>query len=328
MNKIKIAQIGTSETTHSAHIMNAMLEMSDIFEVVGVADVDVHKCPLNPIFSNVPQMSVEELLDIPGLEAVVIDCDENLLTKYAIMVAEKGLPIQFEKPGSESDAEFDKLIDIVEKKQLVFHTSYMYRYNPAVMYAKEKIQNGDIGDVYCIEAQMNIYHDTGMRNRYKDYEGGIMFYLGCHMVDIIYQILGEPLSITPYNTNIGVKDVEAKDFGMAVFQYKNGASIAKVSAAEVGGAPYRRYIIICGTKGTLELRPIELPVGNGFDVATIRETYIEDDAVKTTTFAPHKRYTRMLSDFAKMVRGEMKNPYSYEYERNLHKLILKACGKL
>jgi len=27
-----------------------------------------------------------------------------------------------------------------------------------------------------------------------------------------------------------------------------------------------------------------------------------------------------------MVRGEKENPYTYEYERKLHKLILKTCG--
>ena len=34
--------------------------------------------------------------------------------------------------------------------------------------------------------------------------------------------------------------------------------------------------------------------------------------------------TMMLS-FAKMVRGEQKNPYSYEYELDLFKTILKCC---
>jgi hypothetical protein len=33
----------------------------------------------------------------------------------------------------------------------------------------------------------------------------------------------------------------------------------------------------------------------------------------------------MLSEFAAMVRGEKKNPYTYESEKELHKLISMAC---
>ena len=33
----------------------------------------------------------------------------------------------------------------------------------------------------------------------------------------------------------------------------------------------------------------------------------------------------MMYNFAEMIRGK-ENPYSYDYELNLYKLILKACG--
>ena len=35
----------------------------------------------------------------------------------------------------------------------------------------------------------------------------------------------------------------------------------------------------------------------------------------------------MMLDFAAMVRGEKQNPYSYEYELGLQKLILACCGR-
>ena len=38
------------------------------------------------------------------------------------------------------------------------------------------------------------------------------------------------------------------------------------------------------------------------------------------------RYDEMMLDFAAFVRGERKNPYSYEYELGLQKLVLQACG--
>ena len=326
MKKIRIAQLGTSETAHSVHMMKALLSMPDIFEVVGVANVDYHPSGrLDPVFSLVPQMTAKELLDLP-LDAINIEADENLQTHYGMLAAERGLHMAFDKPGSQPDAAFDALIDRVKANGTVFHVSYMFRYNPAVMYAMEKITRGDIGEIISIEGQMNVWHGKELRNRYAQYEGGVMYYLGCHITDIIYRVLGEPLEVVPFNCNTGMDGVKSCDFGMAVLRYAHGASFTKVNAAEVAGAPMRRSIIFSGTKGTLEIRPIERPVANGLDVTEIYENYIGDSTVHHTIFPPYGRYTRMLSEFAAMVRGEKENPYTYEYERKLHKLILKTCG--
>ena len=39
-----------------------------------------------------------------------------------------------------------------------------------------------------------------------------------------------------------------------------------------------------------------------------------------------KRYDKMMLDFASFIRKEKENPYTYEYEFGLQKLILKASG--
>ena len=46
---------------------------------------------------------------------------------------------------------------------------------------------------------------------------------------------------------------------------------------------------------------------------------------KTRT-EPHDRYDDMLSSFAAIVRGDKENPWSYEYELQLYRIVLAACG--
>ena len=41
---------------------------------------------------------------------------------------------------------------------------------------------------------------------------------------------------------------------------------------------------------------------------------------------PHHRYKAMMLGFASFIRGEKKNPYDYEYERNLRRLVQKCCN--
>ena len=307
MEKIKIAQIGTSETTHALHIFQTLHKMKNVFEVVAIADVDKHKRGVNPAYSVTPMMSVDELLDYPGLDAVVIDCDEELLTEYAIKAANKKLPIQFEKPGSVSDADFDKLIDIVKSNNTIFSASYMYRYNPAVVHAKKLIAEGKLGDIFSIEAQMNCFHELGARRMYSHMPCGIMYYLGCHLVDLVYQLQGDPLEVLPMSTC--VENDEVTDFGMAVFKYNNGVSFVKTCGAEIGGWEHRS-LYICGTKGSIEINPLEFGLrGEFINSCTLKFHSADTTTIESTTYK-YDRYMSMLNSFAQMVKGEKENPFS------------------
>lgn len=279
------------------------------------------------------RMTVEEILNYPGLDAVCIETEDRRLTEFAIMAAEKGLHIQMDKPGSASDKDFDRLIDLVKEKNLVFHIEYMYRYNPSVMKLKEDIKSGKLGEIYAVEAQMNCIHPVEKRKWLGNYPGGMLYYLGCHLIDLVYGICGEPDEIIPLSMPIGTDGVEADDFGMAVFKYKNGVSFVKSTAVEPGGFE-RRQLVVCGTKGTVEIKPLEwldLECHSIIQALTtsVREAYDNDWNKKGEyhTTPVFGRYDAMFRAFADYINKEKENPYGYEYERKLHKLILKACGK-
>lgn len=339
MKKIKVAQIGVGHD-HAAEAMATLKLQNDIYDVVGFAIVpeDSENAPgfvyenRKGDFADIPQMTVEEILNYPGLDAVVIEAEDRALTKYAFMAAEKGLHIQMDKPGGISGDEFDKLIDIVKEKNLVFHTGYMYRYNPEVMQLKEDIKSGKLGEVYAVEAQMNCLHGAPKREWLGNYPGGMLYYLGCHLIDIIYSIMGKPEEVIPLNVSSGIDGVTAEDFGMAVFKYKNGVSFAKSTAVEYGGFE-RRQIVACGSKGTVEIKPIEraaaaIPGVRASQTTEVRSAYSEGwhDRGEIRQTEAYGRYDAMFRAFGEYVRGEKVNPYDYEYERELHKIILGACG--
>lgn len=336
--KIKVAQIGVGHD-HAADAFTTLKNHSDLFDLVGFAVVPEDS--LNPgctyedrkgSFEGYPQMTVEEILNYPELDTVVIETEDRALTKYAQMAANKGLNIQMDKPGGINGDEFDKLIDTVKEKNLVFHTGYMYRYNTAYMKLKEDIKNGVLGDIISVEAQMNCSHGIEKRNWLKNYPGGMLYFLGCHMIDFVYGIMGKPEEIIPLSTCSGIGGTTAEDFGMAVFKYKNGVSFAKSTAVEFGGF-LRRQLVVCGTKGTVEIRPLEQVAPDCPDIYVpqttgVREVSTSDwhaDGEKHTT-TPRGRYDTMFEAFATYVNGTAKNPYDYEYERELHKIVLEACG--
>ncbi len=330
MRKIKIAQIGTSRNSHGYDIFKCIKGLTDIFAVVGYAlpENEREKFPDRmDVFEGFSEMSVNEILQNPEIEAVTIETEEIFLTKYATLAAKYGKHIHMEKPGGTDLSEFENLIELVKSNKTVFHTGYMYRYNPYIMSLKERIKNGELGEIISVEAQMNCLHPLEMRRWLSTFPGGMMFFLGCHLVDLILQIQGIPEKVIPLNKCSGISGIKSEDFGMAAFEYKNGVSFAKASDVERGGFA-RRQLVVSGTKGTVEIRPLEYAAEYPLQTTSYREVFGEewlaDDEIHTTP--AFDRYNNMMESFAAMVCDEKENPYTYEYELLLYKHILKACG--
>lgn len=330
MRKIKVAQIGVSEHSHGSTIIKAMREQSELFDVVGYAlpENEREKFPERmSVFDGLREMTVDEILYNPEIEAVAVEMEEIYLTKYAILAAEHGKHIHMEKPGGKDPVEFERLINLVKKNKTVFHTGYMYRYNPYITDLIKRIKDGEIGDIISVEAQMSCVHPKEMRDWLTNFPGGMMFFLGCHLVDLILQIQGEPENVIPLSKSSGIDGAVGQDYGMAVFEYKNGVSFVKTSAVEPGGF-MRRQLVVSGSKGTIEIRPLER-LGDDVITTDYREVYSSDwcaDAPFATSDEFH-RYNGMMASFAAMVRGDKENPWDYDYELMLYRYIMKACGK-
>lgn len=329
MKKIRIAQIGVGHD-HAMEILRSIRCQNEFFEVVGYALPEIEKEKFQDRYSSLndlKEMTVEEILNDPTIEAVTIETEEVNLTNYALMAAKAGKHMHMDKPGGLVEKDFEELIDIVKQKRLAFSLGYMYRHNPAVRELMENIQSGKLGDIISVEAHMNCWHPVEKRQWLEAFPGGMMFFLGCHLIDLIYRIQGEPEEVLAMNCSTGADGVTAEDFGMAVLRYPHGVSFAKTCDVEMGGFE-RRQLVVTGTKGTVELRPLEAYgnfEGQYTGVRVCASENWHDPGYRTTT-RPEDRYDRMMRVFAKIVRGEMENPYSYDYELKLYKLVLRCCG--
>ena len=330
MRKIKVAQIGFNSLSHAQQICSSIQKQSNLFELVGYAlpENEREKFPqLVTLLDGYPEMTVEQILADPEIEAVIIETEEIYLLKYAIMAAEHKKHIHMEKPGGQNVQEFEKLVSILKENKTVFHTGYMYRYNPYIQELLTAVKTGELGQIISIDAEMNCFHKPQNRQWLSCFEGGMMFFLGCHLVDLILQIQGNPKRILPLNKCTGVDGVTATDFGMAVLEYDNSVSTVKTTATEIGGFA-RRHLVVTGTKKTVEIRPLEMLLPQGQFTEKTEYTNLEHwrhrgDFSKSEVF---DRYDPMLAGFAQLVRGERENPYTYDYELELFKTVLACCG--
>ncbi len=336
MGKIRIGQIGAMHD-HAGELIQTFQKMTDVYELVGLAipegETMLGNAAGEHVYDGVPRMSVEEMLNRDDLDAIAIETSELNLTKYAMMAVKKGLPVHMDKPGGIELKDFEALIAEVQKQGTLFHTGYMYRYNPAVQKLKKEIEEGKLGGIYCVEAHMDCGHSPAKRQWLDQFPGGMMFFLGCHLVDMICYLQGFPKEVIPYNCSTGFDGVTADDYGFAVLKYDNGVSFAKTCANELGGF-MRRQLVVCGEKGTVQLLPFEAPPDEGARTALVtgvRECFnraggwfYKGDQYQTE---PFDRYIPMMKAFASYVRKEAVNPFSPDYELEVYRTVLKACGK-
>ena len=254
MKRIKVGQIGIGHN-HGEPKLLAVRKFPELFEVVGYAEENerwVEKRGKNKGYEGLPRLSVAEVIE--RSDAVLIECDVWDLTKYARMCVDAGKHIHMDKPASGTLEEYGELLRIAKEKNLVVQLGYMYRYNPAVLKCFEHLKNGDLGEIYSINAEMSTFHPVHYKKWLTNFGGGIMYILGSHLVDLIVYMLGEPKRVVPFIKRTGLDGVDFEDNNLAVLEYDKALARIFVSSVEVNGFG-RRQLVVSGSKCKVTMYP-------------------------------------------------------------------------
>lgn len=331
--KIKIGQIGVCHE-HAAGKMSTLRNMPDVFDVVGVVDDRTSTTAkfvsddFKP-YENLTWMTEEELFAAPDLQAVTVETPNTDLVPTAIRCMEHNLAMHMDKPGGEDLALFKRLLEGCREKKLPFQMGYMFRNNPAMQFCRKAVADGWLGDIFEVQASMS--HNYG-GDAYQDYlgkfRGGIMFNLGCHLIDFVISLMGRPASITPFlKSTAGLPD-SVKNNCLTILAYPHATVTLRACSMEVDGIK-RRRLRVCGTKGSVELCPMERFDGLPLQMRlTLREDTGDYSAgTHTVDFGIRRdRYQDQLLELARIIRGEMPNPYTYEHDYLVQEVVLAAAG--
>ena len=326
MKKIRIGQIGIGHN-HGEAKMLAVRKFPELFEIVGYAEENsrwIEKRGGNKAYEGLERLSVDEV--IARSDAVLVESDVWDLTKYARMCVDKGKHIHMDKPAGALD-EYKYVLDTARAKGLTVQLGYMYRYNPAVQKCFEHIKNGDLGEIFSINAEMSTFHPVSYRRWLTNFNGGIMYILGSHLVDIIVYMLGEPKRITSYLKRTELDGVSLEDNDLAVLEYDKALARIFVSSVEVNGFG-RRQLVVSGSKGTVNICPMERPITMTYSDTTIADATYEDRK-QIFTFEDNTsngRYDLMMSDFYSYIKGTKQNPYTYDHDYLVQQVISEIVG--
>jgi predicted dehydrogenase len=326
MKKIRVGQIGLGHN-HGGSKMKVARRFPELFEVVGYAEENdrwVEQRSGYPAYQGVPRLSVEQVIE--QSDAVLIESDVWDLTKYAKMCVDAGKHIHMDKPAGGTLEEYKAVLDTAKEKNLVVQMGYMYRYNPAVQKTFEHIKNGDLGEIYSINAEMSTFHSVEYKQWLTNFGGGIMYILGSHLVDLIVYMLGEPKKVVSFLKHTGLDSVDLEDNNLAVLEYDKALARIFVSSVEVNGYG-RRQLVVAGSKGTINICPMESPTTMTYaDTAMQGATYADVKNTITGMSPVGSRYHEMMQDFYAYIVGEKQNPFTYEHDYTVQKVLDEIVG--
>jgi predicted dehydrogenase len=308
--------------------MIAVKKFPELFEIVGYAEENerwIEKRGANKGYEGLPRMSVEEV--IAKSDAILVECDVWDLTKYAKMCVDAGKHIHMDKPASGTLEEYKYVLDTAKEKNLVVQLGYMYRYNPAVLECFEHIKSGGLGEIYSINAEMSTFHNPEYKKWLTNFGGGIMYILGSHLVDLIVYMMGMPKKITSFMKHTGLDGVDFEDNNLAVLEYDKALARIYVSSVEVNGFG-RRQLVVSGSKGTVNIVPLENDCHMTYANLDFSTSPYEDmkKEIDIRDVPKNARYDDMVRDFYCYIKGTKENPFSYEHEYRVQKVLDEIVG--
>lgn len=320
--RIRVGQIGVGHPHASK--LGVYRESAD-YEVVGIVEPDAElraRAEAQDVYRGVPWMTREQLLNAPGLQAVLVETQVRDLLEAAEACVSAGKHVHIDKPAGESLPRLRRLLDGAARQKLLVQMGYMYRYNPGVVLLREFLKKGWLGEPFEVHAVMSKVIAPADRRRVAEYPGGIMFDLGSHLVDLVVGLLGKPKTVTAFSQHAARQDDPLLDNMLSVFTYDRAVATLKSSAMEVEGFG-RRHLVLCGTEGTFHIQPLDDPAAR---VALSQARGAHRRGYQDLTFPRYTRYVDDAADMAKIIRGEKAADFSYDHDLTVQDSLFQACG--
>ena len=322
--RIKVGQIGTAHA-HASGKMATLRKLSEDYEVIGIVEPNPDrqkKLKNSSVYRGLKWISEEQLLNTPGLQAVAVETDIPELVPTGMRCVSAGKHIHLDKPAGLSLIAFKKLLDEATRRRLTVQMGYMFRHNPAFKFCFQAVQQGWLGDVFEVHGVISKTIDAQKRKQLAVYPGS-MFELGCHLIDAMVKVLGRPDKVTDFSRRTRPKQDNLADNQLAVFEYAESTATIRSALIEVAGQQ-RRQFVVCGDKGTVEIRPLEPP----------RLLFALDRALKKYKKGYQEvklppmpgRYDEQLIELARIIRGQKESEYPPEHDLAVQEAVLKAGG--
>ena len=250
-NKLNIAVIGCSGMAKQ-HMRGVIAkEGACLYAICDTAEERLAEC--REEFSvTIATTDWRELVNDPELDAVVIVTPDKLHTEMTVAFLRAGKDVLCEKPMALTVAECEEMMRAEKETGKSLMIGQVCRCTPAFAQAKELIDSGRIGELFFVESEYaHDYSRIGGVGNWRitpEREGFIGG--GCHAVDLLRWIAGNPSEVTAYSNHKCLTSWPVDDATIAIYKFPNGV-VGKVFASIGCKRGYTMRSAFYGTRGTI-----------------------------------------------------------------------------
>lgn len=253
--KLRIAVIGAGHWGPN-HARN--FESMSKTELVAVVDTKAER--LQKIVERYPQIQAvddyHKLFDM-NLDGVVVVTPPSTHYEIALDCLEHGLNVFVEKPLTLNSQDSEHLVKVAEARNLVLMVGHIYEYNVAIQYIKELIQQGELGDIYYIDA---IRASLGLFQP----NANVLWDLAPHDFSLILYLLEDfPSSLSANGGSYVLNYLGIHDLAYIHLKFPNG-TVANARVSWLDPNKTRRFTIV-GSKKMLVYDDVGLEKVKLFD---------------------------------------------------------------
>lgn len=294
-----------------------LLRQSTEFDVVGLCEEDDVIRARGP--AGGPWFPANELFR--RAEVVVVESAVRHHARDARRALEAGCHVHVEKPPAASLRDFQDVVRLAEQRKRLLQVGYMWRYNPGLNAVIEAARSGWLGDVFLVRAVMNTSGDEARRREWAEFPGGILFELGCHLVDPIVRLMGEPRRVESVlgRTRPGLD--ELVDHTAVLLEFDRAVALLSCAAVQPG-AGTRRGFEVQGTNGVARVQPLEPPTVE-LDLTRAAGPY--PAGRREIPMPPYRRYADEFVALAAAIRQGKPLPVTGAEEERIQSVLMQAC---
>ena len=328
--KLRFAQFGISHD-HAPSKARTLKSSEDV-DFVGIYEPSAgarETLGTNDAFEGVHWLSsAEEVLKDKTIVGIAAQgrVSENL--DFARAAVESGKHVWFDKPAGDDLEAFRTVLDIAREKNLCVQLGYMFRYNAGFQFVLDWGNSGRLGESFSVRGRISTRpSNEALWTRWDsrgEHEGGIMFILAPHLIDIIVALLGRPERVTSFSQNLDSTFPWAQDNAAAVFEYTHAMATIESVAAEISSGESRR-LEVYGTRGSAILEPLAPPALR-LCLDEDRDGYSE--GWQRVEIEKRPSHISDLKALVADIRGEKSPDRSLDHEFIVQETILRAAGLL
>lgn len=249
MNQLRIAVIGLR--FGMAHIEGAM---GCGAEIAAICDGnEEHLRAAGERYSIPTEKQYADYRDLLGrsdIDAVAIAVPDQQHRELSCAFLRAGKHVLCEKPMALTREDTEEMIRAADDSGRQLMIGQICRFTPAFEKAKELVADGTLGELYFIESEYAHDYMKLVDNWRADPLRHGVIGGGCHAVDLIRWIAGDPVEVFAYGTHRLLPTVPYDDATVAVMKFDDN-TMGKVFVSTGCKRDYTMRTVIYGTRGTL-----------------------------------------------------------------------------